>query len=191
MSYLFKYYSKQYDGFMRLFKLDKNEKIIKSLGDISNKRIVDIGGGTGTLASKLIDLGANVVIVDPEENMTSIAKEKNNKVHILNEYSNKVSLEDSSIDIIIMRDVFHHIMSKKETLEECKRLLRKDGKILICEFDRRHIISKFIAMFEKACFEKIEMLTRAELKEFGREYFKYEKLINVTAYEFIYLAKNK
>ena len=171
MSYLFKYYSKQYDGFMKLFKLDKNEKIIEVLGDIFNKEIVDIGGGTGTLASKFIDLGARVSIVDPEERMTSIAKEKNNKINILNEYSNGISLSDNSIDIIIMRDAFHHIMSKKETLKECKRLLKKDGEILICEFDKKHIISRLIAIFEKSCFEKIQMLTNDELKELGKVYF--------------------
>jgi hypothetical protein len=35
------------------------------------------------------------------------------------------------------------------------------------------------------------MLTKDELKELGKVYFKDERLINVTAYEFIYLAKNK
>ncbi|MGL4453218.1 MAG: class I SAM-dependent methyltransferase [Sarcina sp.] len=191
MSYLFKYYSKQYDGFMKLFKLDKNENIIEVLGDISKKKILDIGGGTGALAIKLLKRGADVMIVDPEQNMTKIAKQKNNKIEILNEYSNSISLNDNSMDIIIMRDAFHHIIRKKETLEECKRILKQDGKILICEFDRKHIVSKLISIFERVCFEKIEMVTKEELKALGEYYFTEEELISLTAYEFIYLAKNR
>ena len=46
-------------------------------------------------------------------------------------------------------------------------------------------------MFEKCCFEKIEMVTRVELRELGKVYFKDERLIDITDYEFIYVAKNK
>lgn len=188
MSYLFKFYSKQYDGFMKIFKLDKNEAIIDALGDVSNKVIADIGGGTGSLADKLINLGAKVIIVDPEKKMTDIAKVKNKKVNVLNEYSNKLSLDNEAVDIVIMRDAFHHIIQQKETLEECKRILKKNGQILICEFDKNHIISKFIALFEICCFEKIKMVTKSEIKEFGKVYFKDERIISTLAYEFIYLA---
>ena len=74
MSYLFKFYSKQYDKFMKKFNLDKNEVIIQRIKDINRLDILDIGGGTGTLAKELISLGANVTILDPEINMTKIAK---------------------------------------------------------------------------------------------------------------------
>ncbi|WP_157453651.1 hypothetical protein [Clostridium sartagoforme] len=47
MSYLFKYYSKQYDKFMKIFHLDKNKEIIKVIKDVNNLDILDIGGGTG------------------------------------------------------------------------------------------------------------------------------------------------
>lgn len=45
MSYLFKYYSKQYDKFMKIFNLDKNKEIVKVLKDINNLEILDIGWG--------------------------------------------------------------------------------------------------------------------------------------------------
>ncbi|MGL4991620.1 MAG: class I SAM-dependent methyltransferase [Sarcina sp.] len=188
MSYLFKYYSKQYDGFMKLFKLDKTDKIIECLGVLKNKKIVDIGGGTGTLAEKLINAGADVTIVDPEKNMTNIAKTKNRNIKILNEYSNKISLGDGEADVIIIRDAFHHISSKGETLSECQRLLKKNGLILICEFDKSNIIARLIALFETLCFEKITMLTKDELRKLMKAYFNEEFLINITSYEFIYIG---
>ncbi len=190
MSYLFKYYYKQYDKFMKIFNLDKNEIIIKIIGDISNLEILDIGGGTGTLANELINLGANVTILDPEVKMTNIAKEKNNKVNIINGCSNNINLKDSSIDLIIMRDSFHHISDKEETLKECKRLLKYKGKILIYEFDRTHIITKLIYIFERSCFEKVKMLSKNEMKKLASDYFNNGEIVKTSGYEYIYLGEN-
>lgn len=190
MSYLFKYYSKQYDEFMKIFNLDKNEEILKILKDVSNLDILDIGGGTGTLANNLINLGAKVIILDPEVKMTNIAKRKNNRIKVINEYSNNVNLEDSSFDLIIMRDSFHHIEDKKGTLKECKRLLNNKGKILIYEFDRTHIITKLIYIFERSCFEKIKMLSKNEMKTLASDYFNKGEIFKISSYEYIYLGEN-
>ena len=189
MSYLFKYYSKQYDKFMKIFNLDKNKEIVKVLKDINNLEILDIGGGTGTLADTLINLGANVTILDPEIKMTNIAKEKNNKVNILNGYLTNVGLNDELFDLIIMRDSFHHIEDKEETLKECKRLLNNKGKIFIYEFDKTNIITKLIYIFERSCFEKVKMLSKNEMKKLASKYFNNGEIIEISSYEYIYWAE--
>lgn len=188
MSYLFKCYSRQYDKFMKKFKLDKNEIIIKSLENISELEVLDIGGGTGKLASELISLGAKVTILDPEINMTKIAKEKTKEVKIINGYSNNITLKDSSIDVIIMRDSFHHIMQKEKTLKECKRVLKKDGKILIYEFDKNNLIGKLIFIFETLCFERVKMLSIDEMEDLTYKYFKKGEILRISKYEYIYLG---
>lgn len=189
MSYLFKYYSKQYDKFMKIFNLDKNKEIVKVLKDINNLEILDIGGGTGTLADTLINLGGNVTILDPEIKMTNIAKGKNSKVNILNGYLTNVGLNDELFDLIIMRDSFHHIEDKEETLKECKRLLNNKGKILIYEFDKTNIITKLIYIFERSCFEKVKMLSKNEMKKLASKYFNNGEIIEISSYEYIYWAE--
>lgn len=189
MSYLFKYYSKQYDRFMNIFNLDKNKEIVKVLKDINNLEILDIGGGTGTLADNLINLGGNVTILDPEIKMTNIAKEKNNKVKVINGYSTNIALDDNSFDLVIMRDSFHHIEDKEGTLKECKRLLNNKGKILIYEFDRTHIKTKLIYIFERSCFEKVKMLSKNEMKKLAEKYFNNDEIIEISSYEYIYLGE--
>ena len=134
MSYLFKFYSKQYDKFMKKFNLDKNEVIIQRIKDINRLDILDIGGGTGTLAKELISLGANVTILDPEINMTKIAKEKSKEVKVINGYSDNIDLKDSSIDIIIMRDSFHHINKKYKISHYHKMELHHQTRLpLVCK----------------------------------------------------------
>ena len=188
MSYLFKFYSKQYDKFMKKFNLDKNEVIIQRIKDINRLDILDIGGGTGTLAKELISLGANVTILDPEINMTKIANEYSKEVKVINGYSDNIDLKDSSIDIIIMRDSFHHINKKEETLKECRRILKKEGKILIYEFNKKSLIGKVIFLFETLCFEKISMLNINEMKELTYRYFKTGEIIEISKYEYIYIG---
>lgn len=189
MSYLFKYYSKQYDKFMKIFHLDKNKEIIKVIKDVNSLDILDIGGGTGTLSDILINLGADVTILDPEKKMTNIAKVKNNKVKIINGYSTNIDLKDNSFDLIIMRDSFHHIKDKEETLKECNRLLNNNGKILIYEFDRTHIVTKLICFFERSCFEKVKMLSKNEMKKLASRYFNNGEIIEISSYEYIYLGE--
>lgn len=190
MSYLFKYYSRQYDKFMKIFNLDKNQEILKILKDVNNLDILDIGGGTGTLANSLINLGAKVTILEPEVKMTNIAKRKNNKVMIINGYSTNIELESNSFDLIIMRDSFHHIEDKIGTLNECKRLLKNKGKILIYEFDRTHIITKLIYIFERCCFEKVKMLSKDEMKTLAADYFNNGEIVKISSYEYVYLGEN-
>ena len=188
MSYLFKYYSNQYDKFMRIFKLDKNEEIIKIVKNIKGIRILDVGGGTGTLANLLINIEKEVTILDPEIKMTNIARTKNSKINVINSYITNSFIQDRSFDLIIMRDSFHHIENKEEALKECKRLLKEDGKILIYDFDRKNIITKFIYFFERICFEKVTMLSKNEMISLGNKYFKNNNIINISTYEYNYLG---
>jgi ubiquinone/menaquinone biosynthesis C-methylase UbiE len=175
---------------MKIFNLDKNKEIVKILKDINNLDILDIGGGTGTLANDLINLGANVTILDPQVKMTNIAKKKNDKIEIINGYSTNIDLEDNSFDLVIMRDSFHHIVDKKGTLKECKRLLNNKGKILIYEFDRNHIITKLIYIFEKSCFEKVRMLSKNDMLTLAYDYFNNGEIVKISSYEYIYLGEN-
>lgn len=191
MSYLFRYYYKQYDKFMSTFKLDKNNSIVNTLGDVNNLNVLDIGGGTGTLANILIDLGANVTIVDPEVKMTDMAKEKNININVINSYSHEIPLENNSIDLIVIRDAFHHIIEKDNTLKECSRLLKSSGKILIYEFEKTHIITKLIFIFERSCFEKVNMVSSMEIDILAKTYFKRLNIEKVSSYEYIYLGAAK
>jgi hypothetical protein len=84
MSYLFRYYAKVYDRFMSRFHLDDDSVILRMIGS-GNKKIADIGGGTGRTADKLIRMGHSVTIIDPCQSMTKRAKKRNPRIRIINE----------------------------------------------------------------------------------------------------------
>lgn len=141
MAYLFKYYARIYDRFMRRFKLDSNEVLLESLGELKGKRILDLGGGTGTLADKLQHMGGDVTLIDPQKEMTAIAKEKNAYLTIYNETLEEVMQhnEVAPFDIVVIRDALHHISNQQEIIRRVALCLTEEGILVISEFNIRHI----------------------------------------------------
>lgn len=188
MAYLFKYYAKYYDQFMKSFKLDSTEAILKNLGDIKRKRILDLGGGTGTLADQLQRAGADVTIIDPSAEMTRIAKEKNPKLKIYN-----ATLQDlgdlhleKQFDIVIIRDTLHHIRGQQDTIKEVARCLNQKGILLIAEFNLKSIKTKCIWCLETLCFERCRMFTKERLLTLCSPYFKKQQVIAISEFEMLY-----
>ncbi|MGL4737489.1 MAG: class I SAM-dependent methyltransferase [Cellulosilyticaceae bacterium] len=173
MAYLFKYYAGCYDRFMSHFKLDGNEQIIGCLGAIKDKNILDLGGGTGTLADCLQQLGANVTLIDPSEQMTKIARDKNKKLVVYTKTLGELDkvLPKEVFDVIIIRDALHHMRDAEETIKLCHTYLKEGGELVIWEFDKRRLKTKIIWTFETLCFEKCQMFSPDSLRSLCNPYF--------------------
>ena len=113
MSYLFRYYAGVYDRFMDRFNLDDDSIIIDIIGP-GNKKVADVGGGTGRTADKLVKLGHFVTIIDPSIPMANRAKKRNNNIKIINQ-SMPFSLQEK-YDVILFRDCLHHIKEQRKTM---------------------------------------------------------------------------
>ena len=108
MSYLFDSYAKIYDHFMRLFHLDDTSVIEHKLSK-GQYHILDVGGGSGTLAADLQAAGHQVTIVDSSLSMLKEAKKKNTNVKLIHASIQK-GLPINKVDVIICRDCLHHLM---------------------------------------------------------------------------------
>lgn len=93
----------------------------------------DIGAGTGILTKQLLEKGAAVYAVEPNDDMRKVAE--NN----LNEFSRFISvkgsaenttLSDNSIDIITVAQAFHWF-DRPKFKKECQRILKPQGKIVL------------------------------------------------------------
>ena len=131
MSYLFRNFANIYDRFMKRFNLDDDSVILDIIGE-GNKKIADIGGGTGKTADKLIRLGHCVTIIDPCQSMTKNAIRRNDRIRIINQPMPYDFNEE--YDIILFRDCLHHIKDQRESLEICSKRLRDGGIMNIADF---------------------------------------------------------
>lgn len=100
--------------------------------------IADIGSGTGKLTQQIGRYSEKVFAVEPNDDMRLIA-EKNfadcSNIISVNGSAENTTLSDSSVDFITVAQAFHWF-DRKTFKAECRRILRKNGKVLLVWNDR-------------------------------------------------------
>jgi len=114
-----------YSSRMGKYKTDTEyDFILKNIAKYPpTSTILDIGGGSGRFSSKLKNRGYDCLIVDPDENAVSIAKEKG-----LNAEKNDfLNLTLHQYDIVLAIEVLLYIENKTLFFDKIIKHLKKDG----------------------------------------------------------------
>jgi ubiquinone/menaquinone biosynthesis C-methylase UbiE len=131
-----------------------NPERLKSLGDIVKElgiepgnHVLDIGSGTGVLLTLLIaELGGEgrIVALDFSAEMLGQAKAKNFPPIVSFAQADVIDipLADSSVDLAIGNSVFPHFEDKARALKEIARVLRNNGRLIICHTASRAMINQ-------------------------------------------------
>jgi len=96
--------------------------------------ILDLGCGTGRFSKALADqFKAHVTGIDPSEKMLDQAKLKHadSEITFLLAPAEDIPLEDSSVDLIFMSMVYHHLIDPNSTASECRRVLKPSGYVVL------------------------------------------------------------
>lgn len=109
----------------------------KLLGDIKGKKLLEIGCGSGYETVEFCQKGADVTAIDFSKESIIIAKNrcKQNKienVHIKFMNAESLQFKDNIFDKVYINKVLLHT-DKERVLQECRRVLKKDGIIVINE----------------------------------------------------------
>ncbi|MGB9561252.1 MAG: class I SAM-dependent methyltransferase [bacterium] len=122
------------------------ERIIRAflnLGDISGKKILEVGAGTGRDSFKLASMGASVFVVDYALNAIKIIENLNkesefNVIPVCGD-AFKLPFKDETFDIVFHQGLLEHFRNPKCILDENYRVLRKGGYIVVDVPQRWHI----------------------------------------------------
>jgi demethylmenaquinone methyltransferase/2-methoxy-6-polyprenyl-1,4-benzoquinol methylase len=162
---------KHYNSFMKLFNLYKVDEITKML-ELKGEEIVgDIGGGTGYLADYISSYCKKVYVIDESDKMLSKVN-CNDKIKIVKGNALSLSIEDNTFDCIIISDVLHHIYEQDKLINEIYRLLKPNGKLLILDFNRKHIRTRLLYFFEFLLFGRLYYRTFSEVISMLQNKFK-------------------
>lgn len=161
---IFSRIAKFYDRIIPSFSLDE---ILPFLDFKHYDVIVDLGGGTGRVATSLLYEIKECLVVDASLQMLKQAKKKSKDLHLIVAKSENLPLRKNSIDKFFVNDTFHHIMrwTHVKSLNEIYTCLKKGGTLLIREFDRSYLWNKLLIVFEKLLRFKSTFYTPNELKE--------------------------
>lgn len=89
------------------------------------RRVLDLGAGTGKLTSVLLDLGLDVVAVEPDEGMRALIDPR---ALVVAGTAEQVPLEDSSVDAVVVGQAWHWF-DEAAALASVHRVLRAGGTL--------------------------------------------------------------
>ena len=114
------------------------QAVEKQIDFLSDKEILDFGGGTGLLALPLAKQAKSVTLVDISEKMLEQARLKAEQQDIKNiqflEQDLLVNPLEQQFDLIVVSRVLHHIPDLDATLAMFHHHLRENGQVLIADF---------------------------------------------------------
>ncbi len=110
--------------------------LLRMLGDIKGKQILDLGCGQGIFSRLLADASANVVGVDLGKELIAIAEKKNAeysfKIHYFHGASDDLYMvKDETKDIVVCVLALQNIEKLQGTVTEVVRTLKKGGKFFV------------------------------------------------------------
>jgi len=94
------------------------------------RAILDLGCGTGRFSNALAaHFDAELIGVEPSTKMLEQARRKpaDRRVRYESGRGEAIPLPDSSIDLVFMSMIFHHVSDPTLLARECHRVLRQDG----------------------------------------------------------------
>ncbi len=95
--------------------------------------VLDVGTGTGVIAHAISPLVKEVIGLDISQDMLEHSNWKDNKYFIRRDIRESI-FHKEVFDKITARMVFHHIIDDtQKAMDECYRLLKKGGKMILAE----------------------------------------------------------
>lgn len=110
-----------------------NIDFIKKSGLLDkNKKILEIGCGTGSLTNYFFKKGYNIIGIDINKFLIIKGKELyGNNLPISIGRGENLKYKDNTFDVVLSFDVFEHIFDSDKHLQEVKRIIKNSGYYLL------------------------------------------------------------
>lgn len=107
--------------------------MLELAGDVSGRRILDAGCGSGALFAELRDRGAKVTGIDASAGMLELARHRLGSDADLRvaDLANPLLFPDNAFDDVIASLVLHYLRDWGPTLAELRRVLEPGGRLLV------------------------------------------------------------
>ena len=130
-------YASQYDEKKTFLDSFENNILGRFFQELKGKKVLDVGCGTGRTISDLKKAGANVVGVDPSEEMLKIAKKKFSSVEMFAGEIENLPFEDESFDVVVTLFVIAHLKTLDKAFQEIYRVLKPGGVFIVSNINQK------------------------------------------------------
>ena len=141
MEHHFNHRAESFDSSKNQFLADLVcQQVEKQVPDLSNKSVLDFGGGTGLIALPLAKQAKSVTLVDIADKMLAQARLKIESQKLSNLYliQQDLLLEplEEEFDLIIVSRVLHHMPNLEDSLAMFKEHLTHGGQLFIADYTK-------------------------------------------------------
>jgi SAM-dependent methyltransferase len=92
--------------------------------------VVDLAAGTGRLSGRFVELGIDVIAVEPAANMRAVLEERFPTVRAIVASAESMPLDDAAVDAVVVGNAFHHF-ERDAAMAEIHRVVRPGGALAV------------------------------------------------------------
>ncbi|MFE2140671.1 class I SAM-dependent methyltransferase [Streptomyces sp. NPDC059456] len=131
-----------YDGFAEAYAAENENSLVNAYyerpamlalaGDVTGRRILDAGCGSGPLSAALRDRGAVVTGIDVSAGMLALARRRlgDDAALHLADLRDPLPFDDGAFDDVVASLVLHYLEDWGPALAELRRVLRPGGRLI-------------------------------------------------------------
>jgi ubiquinone/menaquinone biosynthesis C-methylase UbiE len=164
--------------------------LLHMLDPKKDETLLDIGAGTGFIASRVGRLCENVYALEPDYNKVEFIKRKFPEVKAFTASSDRIPFPESYFDKTYAIAAFHHFSNQEESLEEIARVTKRGGVLLLQDLDREKM-SCSPREDERMVRERLSFPTPSELKSLAEMHGFIEEQVKPGHSGFFFLAKKE
>lgn len=165
----------------------KPEIVLEYLGDLKNKKIMDIGAGSGYFSLKLADQGAQVIAADVSDEFQEVIQKRIEDNKLENIELRKIpydspNLADNEVDMVLIVNTYHHIENRIDYFSKVKKGIKPEGELVVIDYFKKEL------PVGPPTNHKIDLETvKQELTKAG--YTQLDVNVDLLPYQFIIRAK--
>ncbi len=142
-------YRKEFPIFLELLKPQKDDVIL------------DVGAGTGIIASKVCALCDEVFALEPAAERVEYIKRKFPEVKAFQGLSENIHFPDSYFTKVYVVNAFHHFGNQESAISEFGRILKPGGLVLVQDMNPEVSVAKMERRLSKPNFKTAEEMGKS------------------------------
>lgn len=99
-------------------------------GDVSGRDVLEVAAGTGQWTRFLLELGAVVTVVEPDDDMRAVLVRRSPSVHAIQGAAENLPVDDCSFDTVLVSSAWHWF-EQPDATNEMARVLRDRGRLAV------------------------------------------------------------